>query len=215
MQHIWVEMGADSSRAHGPVLRLRLLAEAHPLVRQAMAQDGGAPAEDIEIGGRTAAGPEPSRPPELLSSDVSAALARKGAPPGFEKRIARVVEDKKADATASQSAAADAVSSRLASLSLEADPTVAGIFYGVTPPSYKTSDSLTVNGGRRGLGASSAERQLVEVAVRHLREKAARYALRAAACDPTDPRASEWAGKAEECRLGSQKLLDYLTTDNI
>ncbi|KAK9833762.1 hypothetical protein WJX74_005180 [Apatococcus lobatus] len=33
MQRIWVELGADGSRAHGPTLQMRLVSEAHPLVR--------------------------------------------------------------------------------------------------------------------------------------------------------------------------------------
>ena len=32
MQRVWVELGADGSRAHGPTLQMRLVSELHPLV---------------------------------------------------------------------------------------------------------------------------------------------------------------------------------------
>lgn len=32
MQRVWVELGADGSRAHGPTLQMRLVSESHPLV---------------------------------------------------------------------------------------------------------------------------------------------------------------------------------------
>ena len=33
MQQIWVELGADGSRAHGPTLQMHLVAKSHPLVK--------------------------------------------------------------------------------------------------------------------------------------------------------------------------------------
>ncbi|KAK9809126.1 hypothetical protein WJX72_009740 [[Myrmecia] bisecta] len=47
-QRVWVELGADGSRAHGPSLRLRLLANSHPAVQQAQA----ARAEGLRLDGQ-------------------------------------------------------------------------------------------------------------------------------------------------------------------
>ncbi|GAB4819868.1 hypothetical protein N2152v2_006914 [Parachlorella kessleri] len=38
MQRVWVELGADGSRAHGPALRMRLLADSHPAALEAAAR---------------------------------------------------------------------------------------------------------------------------------------------------------------------------------
>jgi DIS3-like exonuclease 1 len=44
MDEVWVEMGAEVSRAHGPALRLRLLSPGHPAAAAAAAAERAAPA---------------------------------------------------------------------------------------------------------------------------------------------------------------------------
>ncbi len=38
MQKVWVELGADGSRAHGPTLQMHLVLESHPLVQTRLSQ---------------------------------------------------------------------------------------------------------------------------------------------------------------------------------
>ena len=56
LQRVWVQLSADGSRAHGPRLRLRLLADSHPDAAQAARMEAaGTPAQPSEPTGSKAA----------------------------------------------------------------------------------------------------------------------------------------------------------------
>eukprot|EP00887_Chlorella_sp_A99_P003744 scaffold7.g3744.t1 len=77
-QRVWVELGADGSRAHGPTLRMRLLADSHPAAREAAAREAAAeapgqaparaaPGADQGCGALPRGAPRAYRPPGIGS----------------------------------------------------------------------------------------------------------------------------------------------------
>ena len=111
LQRIYVEMGADASRTHGPRLRLRLLSDEHPAVRALISQLGGSTTEaSSSISNQSSGSQEqvssamqrvlrqraakPYRPPEMFASSSAGidtqkqeVKAMKGPPPGFAKEV--------------------------------------------------------------------------------------------------------------------------------
>lgn len=105
MQRLWVQLSADGSRAHGPRLRMRLLADEHPAAVQAAEREaaeaaaagrgqggGGVDAPGCGSLPRRGAARPAYRPPGVgTAAAASEAVGRPGAPaaargppPGFE-----------------------------------------------------------------------------------------------------------------------------------
>ncbi|KAL4852980.1 DIS3-like exonuclease 1 [Chlorella vulgaris] len=93
MQRVWVELSADGSRAHGPRLRMRLLADEHPGALAAAAKQAAQPAGSTRSNpaAATASGrcnvqqqqQQQQRQSAYRPPGVGPAAKAKGPPPGF------------------------------------------------------------------------------------------------------------------------------------
>lgn len=213
LQRVWVELSADGSRAHGPAMRMRLLADSHPSVLEAVRQGKAAEAEAAES---AAAGPaeqqgcgalprghpsgprRPYRPPGLHLGEAGGS---KAPPPSFQRPpqapagvgagAAAAAEDHPPDEAGAAAAAAPAAA--------EGEPRQ-GLLHIAAPRT-----AVCEAGGAVG-GADPSAAEEVAAAVRQLRARASRYALRAAEGDPAGARAKAWEGKAAACRAQLAQL---------
>ncbi|KAI3434597.1 hypothetical protein D9Q98_002666 [Chlorella vulgaris] len=95
MQRVWVELSADGSRAHGPRLRMRLLADEHPGALAAAAKEAAQPAGSTRSNPAAAAASgrcnvqqqqqqqQQQRQSAYRPPGVGPAAKAKGPPPGF------------------------------------------------------------------------------------------------------------------------------------
>lgn len=235
MQHIWVEMGADSSRTHGPRLRLRLLADEHPAVHAAKKLSyqhlpGTSTKSEKSSGVNITEREEPSamqrvmrqraakpyRPPEMFGSssstnsvrpDIGITATREGSgPKGPPPGFEKEVSN------LGQAFSGLAVGSKEGS------------------PSTTTASAAGVAGGSGGGNIGAEGRGIVvevpmdsylenvddtsahvmEAAVKLLHSKAARYAAKAEGLDPRSKEAGRWSAKAAACRIEASKLREHL-----
>lgn len=263
LQRVWVKLGADGSRAHGPALRMRLLADSHPAALEALRQGKGqeadaepaaSPLQRAEQGcGALPRGmPRPGsyRPPGLKlggGSDGSsgAAAAARTPSPGFPavagagaqlpcaQSLGEPAEPSAAGWPAAEgghepgpgredgSSAATLTAApdlppegrelpRVGQLHIEAPRTAVA----ERAAGGACAGDARLQGGGRGGGsggsgsgtgppippADAGVAELLQAAVRRLRARASRYALRAAKGDPAGAAAREWELKAGSCR---------------
>jgi len=216
MDLLWVKMGADVSRAHGPVLRMRLLEARHPLVAQLqMLQKGESIEEEAEE--------EQSNIRTQRILGISSAISKPVSchPPTFERPGKNLSLNAQSSLHSGDSiretqslykkdsgddGKLENVSSALATLALTAG----------AKSVYSSTERIRVSEGKEefedfGQQANNiAEGNVIRAAISRLRAKAAKLAVAAASRHPRDQRALLWAEKAEIYRLQSQKLVEYI-----
>lgn len=243
LQRVWVELGADGSRAHGPALRMRLLADTHPAVLEAIRQGKGveeeaaaaAPAAALPAGAGQAplaqqgCGALPRgmlrqsyRPPGLGLGGAATAAAAGGARPAAAQPPPVFPVPSSAEPSSRAAAMAAAAGSAAAAGGAEEEEEGegerrAGLLHIDAPRTAVEGGAASAVGGGAGAGAATpatgaAVEDLMLAAVRRLRARASRYALRAAEGDPAGQRAQAWEGKASRCREQLQQLEEQLAT---
>lgn len=89
MQRVWVELGAESTRSHGPTLRMRLLAPTHPLVLTAVAEKGTSP---VKPASKSRAISRPYNPPQPVGNRPTSAGQATGIADERGEALTREVE---------------------------------------------------------------------------------------------------------------------------
>lgn len=225
MQRVWVQLSADGSRAHGPRLRLRLLADTHPEAQAAAAKEAAQAAAEAAGSGpgcgqlsRPPAARGAHRPPGFgAAAGASAANggrpALQGPPPGFEGSAAAAgaaAGPVKGTATAVAAAAsinepaaapASSLAGQLAALLEGAgagDAEGRALGWQAEPGAVPTGSSSSRPNEQQQ--SAAAGEQAVRHALRRLQAKAARLALRAGASAPGRRRADECGAREAALR---------------
>ena len=209
MQRVWVELGADSSRAHGPTLRMRLLEDGHPAAIQVARQ--AAPAE-----AKVGRGPgcddlprgmlRPYRPPVVGSAPQQQQQQQQPSgssqsrpsgqqpPPGFEDM------------------AAQHCSPHLDELAPEQQPaalqpaTIAEALQHLQEVHQQQVVAAAAGQPSQAVDATDWPPRLLQALLCQLQQRASRAAVRSAGSAPEGPRARERAARAISCREQLQEL---------
>ena len=217
LQRVWVELGADGSRAHGPAMRMRLLADSHPAVAEAIRQGkdadlegaGAAPtAAAAAAAERQGCGTLPRGHPRGSYRPPGLGLGRVP-PPGFPapalaaaEAAAAAAAEPSARPQEQQQEPAGAWPGPEAGGAGPAPEPRAGLLH-LEAPRTAVQEALAA----RGSGCRAAfTADAVAAAARRLRARASRYALRAAEGDPAGDCARLWAGRAASCRTQLAQL---------
>lgn len=228
MQRVWVRLSADGSRAHGPTLRMRLLADSHPEAQAAAQKEAAeaaaagtssqpqAPAAGPAAGCSALSRPGAARPayrPPGVGAAAGAGQAARGPPPGFEAAAAAAVAGPTAQSPAAPASASSAAVSEqpAAPLSLAGqlqallDAVGAGDAEGQAlgwqaevAPLEPPASSSCANGINGG-GVGHVQ-AVARQALRRLQARAARLELRAAAGAPGRRRADACSAAAAALR---------------